>query len=165
MAVVTGRARRFGDNIDTDTITPGAVLHLPVEELKKHTFEPILPGFFKTVQAGDIIVGGNNFGCGSSREQATAVVKELGIDYIVCESMARIYFRNCIALGVYPVLAKGASGLFSEGETIEIDLDRGEVKNVETGKSASFKPLSGTLKEILDGGGILPTLKKITERG
>lgn len=162
MALIRGRARKFGANIDTDTITPGATLQLPIEELKKHAFEPVVPEFYKTVKQSDIIVAGNNFGCGSSREQATAVVKELGIDFILCESMARIYFRNCIALGVYPVLAKGVSSLFSEGDKIEIDLQRGEVRNMETGKIASFQPLTGTPKQILDGGGILPFLKKIT---
>jgi 3-isopropylmalate dehydratase small subunit len=162
MDMLRGRARKFGDNIDTDTITPGSILHLPLQEIAKHAFEPIFPSFSKTVNEGDIIVGGNNFGCGSSREHATAVVKELGIDFIVCESMARIYFRNCIALGVYPVLAQGASSMVNEGDEIEIDLHRGEVRNVRTGKKTSFKALTGTPKQILDGGGILPVLKKLT---
>ncbi len=165
MTRVKGRVRKFGDNIDTDMITPGSNLHLPIEELKKYAFGPINPEFHKTVKQGDIIVAGNNFGCGSSREQATAVVKELGFYYIVCESMARIYFRNCIALGLYPIPSKGVSRIFNEDDEIEIDIEKGEVKNVRTGKTASFEPLSGTTKRILDGGGILPLLKKITEEG
>ena len=164
MAIIHGRARRFGDNIDTDAITPGAVLQLPMAEMVKHAFEPILPDFFETVEPGDIIVAGKNFGCGSSREQATRVIKELGIDFIVCESMARIYFRNCIALGLHPVLAKGVTELLMEGNGIEIDLDHGHVKNPRTGKKASFSPLSGTPKQILDSGGILSLLKSITDR-
>ena len=164
MGKVKGRARRFGDNIDTDTITPGSLVHLPVEELKVHAFEPIRPGFARTVREGDIIVGGNNFGCGSSREQATSVVKELGIRTIACESMARIYFRNCIALGVYPIIAKGVAGLFEEGDGIEIDLEKGEIRNPASGEAASFEPLSGTPKEILDGGGIIPRIKIIADR-
>ena len=163
MEKVKGRARRFGDNIDTDTITPGSLLHLSLEELKVHAFEPISPGFARTVREGDIIVGGNNFGCGSSREQATSVLKDLGIHYIACESMARIYFRNCIALGVYPIIAKGVAGLFQEGDMIGIDLEAGQIMNIGTGKSTSFEPLSGTPWEILKGGGILPFLKRITE--
>src|SRR5512147_3266045 len=123
--IVRGRARRFGDNVDTDTITPGSLLHLGPEELAQHAFEPIAPDFVRSVRIGDIIVGGNNFGCGSSREQATAVVKELGIRYVVAESMARIYMRNCVALGLYPVLSRGASSLFDEGAEIEIDFDKG----------------------------------------
>jgi 3-isopropylmalate dehydratase small subunit len=118
MALVRGRVRKFGDNIDTDTITPGPVLTLSMEEMAKHAFEPVAPEFYKTVRKGDIIVGGGNFGCGSSREQATAVVKELGIDFIVAESMARIYLRNCVALGVYPVLSRGVSALLEEGDEI-----------------------------------------------
>jgi 3-isopropylmalate/(R)-2-methylmalate dehydratase small subunit len=163
MEKVKGRVRKFGDNIDTDTITPAATLTLPPEERKKHAFEPISPEFHESVQPGDIIVAGHNFGCGSSREQATDVVKELGIRYIVCESMARIYFRNCIALGLYPIVAKGASTMFSEGDEIEIDLQQGKVKNPGTVKRVSFKPLTGTTKKLLEGGGILPVLKKIIE--
>jgi 3-isopropylmalate/(R)-2-methylmalate dehydratase small subunit len=163
MEKVRGRARKFGDNIDTDTITPAPTLHLPPEEMKRHAFEPIKPNFCETVKQGDIIVAGHNFGCGSSREQATDVVRELGIRYIVCESMARIYFRNCIALGLYPIMANGVSSMFNEGDEVEIDLAQGVVKNPKISESASFKPLVGTTKELLEGGGILPVLKRIVE--
>lgn len=163
MATVNGRVRKFEDNIDTDTITPGSVLHLPMEALIEHVFSPISVGYYKTIQAGDIIVAGHNFGCGSSREQATAAVKELGIDYIICESMARIYFRNCIALGVYPIMSEGVSDIFGEGDQISIDLGSGKIVNPKTNKSTRFEPLSGTPKEILDSGGILPLIKKIAK--
>jgi 3-isopropylmalate/(R)-2-methylmalate dehydratase small subunit len=163
MDKIRGRARKFGDNVDTDNITPAATLHLPIEELKKHAFEPVFPEFYKTIQQGDIIVAGNNFGCGSSREHATQVVKELGIRYILCESMARIYMRNCVAGGLYPVLAKGMSHLFNEGDEIEIDFEHAEVRNTKTGKGVRFKPLTGSPKQILEGGGILPFLKKIID--
>ena len=158
--IIRGRARKFGDNIDTDTITPGSLLYLATEELAEHAFEPIAPDFAKSVREGDIIVGGNNFGCGSSREQATAVVKHLGIRYVVAESMARIYMRNCVALGLYPVISKGASQLFAEGDEIEIDFEKGEVRNPKTAKTAPFEPLSGGSLEIVNAGGILATLKK-----
>ncbi|MBW1736650.1 MAG: 3-isopropylmalate dehydratase [Deltaproteobacteria bacterium] len=164
MEKINGRVRKFGDNIDTDTITPGSILHLPIEEIRDHTFEPIFPGFSRTVKAGDVIVAGNNFGCGSSREQATAVLKELGIRYVLCESMARIYFRNCIALGLYPIMAPGVSAIFSEGDEIEIDLEGGGLKNLGTRKTLRFKPLSGMTREIVEGGGILPVLKSLTEK-
>jgi len=163
MEKIKGRVRKFGDNVDTDTIAPGPILQLPIEEMKKHAFSPIHPKFYKTVKEGDIIVAGSNFGCGSSREQATMVVKELGIRFVVCESMARIYLRNCIGLGVYPILCKGVSRMFDEGDEIEIDVERGELKNPRTGKAASFEPLSGTPLRILNAGGIMPILKKITE--
>ena len=165
MEKIRGRVRKFGDNIDTDTIAPGSTLQFPVDEMKKHAFSPIYPEFYKTVKEGDIIVAGGNFGCGSSREQATMVVKELGFRFVVCESMARIYLRNCVGLGIYPILSKGVSQLFDEGDEIEIDLQHGEVKNVRTGKTASFEPLSKTPLRILNAGGIIPVLKKITEEG
>jgi 3-isopropylmalate/(R)-2-methylmalate dehydratase small subunit len=158
--IVRGRVRKFGDNIDTDTITPGSLLHLGAEELAQHAFEPIAPGFAPSVREGDIIVGGSNFGCGSSREQATTVVKQLGIRYVVAETMARIYMRNCVALGLYPVLSRGVSSLFDEGMEIEIDFDKGEVHNPKTGKKAPFEPLSGGSLEIVNAGGILAMLKK-----
>ncbi len=164
MASVKGRVRKFGDNIDTDTITPGTLLQLSVEELVKHAFSPISPDYYKTVQPGDIIVAGNNFGCGSSREHATAVVKQMGIQVIVAESMARIYFRNCVALGIHPVLSKGVTAVFEEGDEIEIDLEGGIIKNPRNGKTTGFEPLSGSLKEIVEGGGIIPLLRAETRR-
>ena len=165
METIKGRVRKFGDNVDTDAITPGAFLHLPVEQLVSHAFEPIVKDFYKSVQDGDIIVAGNNFGCGSSREQATAVVGQLGIRFVVCESMARIYFRNCVALGIHPIMAKGASSLFNEGDAIEIDLAKGELRNPGTGKKAVFEPLSETPSRILDAGGIIAFLKKTAGMG
>jgi 3-isopropylmalate/(R)-2-methylmalate dehydratase small subunit len=165
MDTIRGRVRKFGDNVDTDIITPAAFLHLSLAEIKEHAFEPVFPAFSKTVQEGDIIVAGSNFGCGSSREHATQVVKDMGIRYIACESMARIYMRNCVALGIYPILAKGVSALFDEGDAIEIDFEQAQARNPKTGESVSFKPLKGTPKEIFDGGGILPLLKKIVAQG
>ena len=163
MTTVAGRVRKFGDNIDTDSITPGSVLQLPMDEMKKYAFGPVFDEFYKTVQEGDVIVAGNNFGCGSSREQATAVVKAMGFHYILCESMARIYLRNCVGLGIYPILAKGISTFLDEGDEIEIDIQRGVVKNLKNGKTISFQPLSGTPLEVLEAGGILAVLKKRTE--
>jgi 3-isopropylmalate/(R)-2-methylmalate dehydratase small subunit len=161
---VKGRVRKFGDNIDTDGITPAASLHLDIEELKLHAFEPINPEFHRTVQPDDIIVAGNNFGCGSSREQATEVVKVLGIEYVLCESMARIYLRNCIGLGLYPIICPGISRMFEEGDEIDIDTDKGELKNPKTGEVLTFKPLSGTAEKIRKAGGILAHLRQMTER-
>jgi 3-isopropylmalate dehydratase small subunit len=165
MDKIRGRVRRFGDNIDTDTIAPGPSLLFPMDEMKKHAFSPVIPDFYKTVREGDVLVAGNNFGCGSSREQAAAVVKALGFRYVVCESMAKIFLRNCVGLGVYPVLAKGSSRIFKEDDEIEIDMDQGLVRNVGTGEKASFEPLTGTPLEILESGGILNVLKKRIYQG
>jgi 3-isopropylmalate/(R)-2-methylmalate dehydratase small subunit len=164
MPTIKGRVRKFGDNIDTDAITPASTLQLPIEEMKKYALSPLVPEFYKTVQAGDVIVAGSNFGCGSSREQATMVLKEMGFRYVVCESMARIYLRNCISLGIYPILSPGVSRLFEEGAEIEINIEKGEVKNQRTNQTSSFEALSGTPLRILTEGGIMPILKKITEQ-
>jgi len=163
MSIYKGRARKFGDNIDTDTVAPGSSLHLPMEEMKLHAFAPVYKDFHQSLQPNDVIVAGKNYGCGSSREQATAVVKALGIEYVVCESMARIYLRNCTAVGVYPVLAPGVAALFEEGDPIEIDTDQGLVLNPRTGKTARFYALQGIPLETLEAGGIIPLLKRKVE--
>lgn len=160
MAIITGRVRKFGNNIDTDNITPAAFLRSPIEELVKKAFSPIVADFYTTVKPGDIIVAGDNFGCGSSREHATEVVKAMGIKYIVCQSMARIYFRNCIATGVFPIISKGVSELFNEGDPIEIDTERNVIKNPQTGKTKDFQPIPEAIQPILEVGGILEYLKE-----
>jgi 3-isopropylmalate/(R)-2-methylmalate dehydratase small subunit len=163
MPIFHGRVRKFGDNVDTDQITPGSILHLPIEDMKVHAFSPIVEDFHKTLRPGDVIVAGKNYGCGSSREPATSVVKQLGIHFVVCESMGRIYLRNCTAVGVHPVLAPGVAALFNEGDSIEIDTEKGEVRNSRTGEVVRFYPLVGIPKETLDAGGILPLLKRKVE--
>lgn len=164
MASLIRRTRKFGDNIDTDTITPSSILYLPMNKLMKHAFEPVFPEFYRTVRQGDIIVAGKNFGCGSSREQATAVMKELGIQYIVCESMARIYYRNCIALGLYPIISRGVNDVFKEGDEIGVDAEKGVLENIGTKRFTNFKPLSGIPQQIVSCGGILALLKAITDK-
>ncbi len=161
--MIKGTVRRFLDNIDTDTIAPGPYLQLPAEEMKKYAFGPAVPNFYKTVSEGDVIVAGKNFGCGSSREQATQVVKDLGITFILADSIARIYYRNCIALGLYPIAAKDVSTLFAEGDIIEIDLMATKIRNPKTGREISFSPLSKSQEKIIEAGGILPLLKKIDD--
>ncbi len=161
--ILRGKAIKFGDNIDTDAIAPGPYLQLPAEEMKKHAFGPLAADFYKVVQEGDVIVAGNNFGCGSSREQATQVVKDLGFKFVVADTIARIYYRNCIALGLYPIAVKGASKLFEEGDGIEIDLDGLRIRNVRTGKEILFEPLAKSQLEIISAGGIMTLLKRLTE--
>jgi 3-isopropylmalate/(R)-2-methylmalate dehydratase small subunit len=160
MAKITGRVRKFGDNIDTDNITPSAYLHLPIAELVKYAFSPLMPGFYETVRTGDIILAGCNYGCGSSREMATEIIKVMGIKYNVCQSMARIYFRNCIATGVYPIISKDAISILNEGDEIEIDIEQNVIINVCSGKTAAFEPIPQAIKPILEAGGILELLKR-----
>ena len=163
MSAIRGRVRKFGENVDTDTVAPAQYLQLPAEEMVKYAFGPAVADFYRTVREGDVIVAGNNFGCGSSREQATQVVKDLGIRIVVADTIARIYYRNCIALGLYPVAVRGVSKLFEEGDEIEVDLDSLRIRNVKTGKEISFEPLAESQRDIIAAGGILPLLKKLTD--
>ncbi|MEM0240307.1 MAG: 3-isopropylmalate dehydratase small subunit [Candidatus Nezhaarchaeales archaeon] len=157
---VRGRVWKLGDNIDTDVITPGQYLSLPMDQLKLHVLEPIRPGFINLVKPGDVIVAGRNFGCGSSREQAPRALKEVGIAAVIAESFARIFFRNAINIGL-PVLAcEGISKAFNEGDVLEADFASGEIKNVTKGVTLKAKPLPPLMIEILTAGGALELLKK-----
>jgi 3-isopropylmalate/(R)-2-methylmalate dehydratase small subunit len=157
---VRGSVWKLGDNIDTDVITPGKYLSLPMDQLKLHVLEPINPDFAKMVKPGDVIVGGRNFGCGSSREQAPRALKELGIAAIIAESFARIFFRNAINIGLPVLICEGVSRAFDEGDILEADLSTGEVKNVSKGITLRAKPLPPIMLEILSAGGAIELLKK-----
>lgn len=163
MGVIRGRVWKFGDDIDTDIICPGAYIHLPASEILPFAFKAIRPNFYKVVQKGDVIVAGKNFGIGSSRECAAAVLKEMGISACVVDSVGRIFFRNCIALGIPVIVYKGISKYFEEGDLMEIDLETGRITNVSTGAEVKVAPLPRTLIEILRSGGIRPLIKKILE--
>ncbi|RLF11578.1 MAG: 3-isopropylmalate dehydratase [Thermoprotei archaeon] len=157
---VKGRVWKLGDNIDTDVITPGKYLSLPMDQLKQHVLEPINPDFAKQVQPGDVIVGGRNFGCGSSREQAPRALKEVGVAAVIAESFARIFFRNAISIGLPVLICEGVSSAFDEGDVLEADLSTGEIKNLTKGTTLKAKPLPPMMLEILSAGGALELLKK-----
>lgn len=157
---IKGRVWKFGDNIDTDVITPGQYLSLPMDQLKLHVFEPIRPGFINLVKPGDVIVAGRNFGCGSSREQAPRAIKEIGIAAVIAESFARIFFRNAISIGLPVLICEGISKVFDEGDVLEADFASGEIKNVTKGVTLKAKPLPPLMLEILTAGGALELLKK-----
>jgi len=158
--VFRGRVWKLGDNVDTDVITPGKYLILPMNELKKYVLEPIDPEFPRKVKPGDILVAGKNFGCGSSREQAPAALKALGISVVIAESFARIFFRNAVSLGLPVMICDGISEKVKEGEFLEVNLETGEIKNLNTGQTIKTKILSKQMIEILKAGGIIPLLKK-----
>ncbi len=162
MKVIRGRVWKFGDNIDTDLIAPGKYLGLPYEKLLEHILEPANPEFPSKVKEGDIIIAGKNFGCGSSREQAPRGLKDLGVGAIVAESFARIFFRNCIGIGLPAVTCSGVAGNFQDGDEAELDLRTGILKNLTTGKSFQTSKLPDMMLEILETGGILEMLKKGT---
>lgn len=157
---VRGKVWKLGDNIDTDVITPGQYLSLPMDQLKLHVLEPIRPGFIGLVKPGDVIVAGRNFGCGSSREQAPRALKEIGIAAIIAESFARIFFRNAISIGLPVLICEGVSRTFDEGDVLEADFASGEVKNVTKKVTLRAKPLPPLMIEILTAGGALELLKK-----
>ncbi len=156
--VVKGTAWTFGDNIDTDQITPSQYMDLPVEEMSKHVFEPIAPGFADEFKPGKIIVGGSNFGCGSSRETAPEALKFLGAAAVVAENFARIFFRNAIAIGLPVLVCPGISKEVSAGDEIEVDFARARVANLSTNKVLTGVPLNEMMLQSLEKGGMMKLL-------
>lgn len=158
--IYSGRVWKFGDNIDTDVISPGQYVSLPLEEQKPHCMEAVNPTFAKNVKPGDIVVAGRNFGCGSSRETAPEVLKELGVGAVVAESFARIFFRNAIAIGLPVLIVDGINKEVSEGDRLQLNLKTAEVKNLTTGKIMKGKPLIPLMIEIIEAGGSISLLQK-----
>ena len=159
--VIKGKVWKFGDNIDTDVIIPGRYLTIrDPEQMASHTFEPIRPEFAKQVSRGDIIVGGMNFGSGSSREEAPFVLKALGIAAIVAESFARIFYRNAINLGIPLLELKQASEFFNEADTVEIYFEEGTIKNLNEKKSYQGTKLPPFLMELIEAGGAISAVKQ-----
>jgi 3-isopropylmalate/(R)-2-methylmalate dehydratase small subunit len=159
--IIQGKAWVFGDNIDTDLIVPGQYLMAPIEEQAKHVFEAIDPSFVMEVKPGDIIVGGKNFGCGSSREMAPQVLKHLGVGCVLAENFARIFFRNAIAIGLPTMTVKGISGKIEKFEELRISLDTGLIQVKQSGLQLQAMPLPDKMREIIDAGGIEGVLKNI----
>ncbi|UCD08040.1 MAG: 3-isopropylmalate dehydratase small subunit [Dehalococcoidales bacterium] len=160
MDLIRGKVWKFGDNVNTDVIIPGRYMNTPLEEMKTHALEMVNPQFALEVKKGDVIVGGENFGCGSSREEAVTVLKASGIAAVICESFARIFFRNAISIGLPVIVCPRVSVTFRENDTLELDLDAVTLTNVNLQTVLSCEPLSEDLKEILSKGGILPILKE-----
>ncbi|WP_309493208.1 3-isopropylmalate dehydratase small subunit [Candidatus Hecatella orcuttiae] len=159
---IKGRVWKFGDDVNTDVIIPGKYKFktLNMKELAEHAMEGLDPNFSKKAKPGDVIVAGKNFGCGSSREHAPRVLKELGIGAVVAESFARIFFRNAINVGLPVLESKEASKETREGDILEIDLEAGVIKNREAERSYNFRPLPSVLLDILQSGGLVEYLKK-----
>ena len=158
--MLTGRAFKFGDDISTDYIIPGkyAYLRSNLPELAKHVMEDADPLFASKVKPGDFIVAGNNFGLGSSREHAPLVIKMAGVKAILAKSVARIFFRNAINLGL-PVLICNIDDI-ADGDQLEIDLEAGIIRNKTNGKQLTFGRIPDVMLKILDEGGLLPYIEK-----
>ena len=157
--ILKGKVWKFGDGITTDEMAPGFALTYPWDERKKNILLSHKQ-FAGGCQQGDIIVAGENFGCGSSREEAPIDLKHLGVGGIIADSFARLFFRNCIAMG-FPVLAyKGVSKIFKDGDTAEVNYDDALIKNLSSGKEVKGLPLPPDLVEIMESGGVLEQLRK-----
>ncbi|MCI4364025.1 MAG: 3-isopropylmalate dehydratase [Thermoplasmata archaeon] len=158
--VIEGRVWTLGGDVDTDQIISGKYLTIiDPEELKKHVFEIALPEFAEAARPGDIVIAGENLGCGSSREHAPAALKAIGVTAIVADSFARIFFRNSINLGLPAIEVRGVRELFEQGDTARISMSGGTVTNVRTGKSVHFPPLPAHLLELLEVGGLVEKVR------
>ena len=154
-----GKVWKFGNDIDTDIILPGRYLiYTDEEELSKHCMEGLVSDFKSQVNPGDFILGGTNFGCGSSREHAPIAIKGCGISAVIAESFARIFYRNATNVGVPLLEAPGVSELIEDGEEIEVDMEKGLIIS-ESGKEIEFKKLPPFMLEILESGGLINYLK------
>jgi len=165
---VQGKAWRFGENINTDLIFPNRYFKPSYEqgELATRVMSGADPEFPNKVRPGNIIVGGANFGCGSSREEAAACIREAGIGALVAPSFGRIFTRNCVNLGVPVILCPGIDEHVSEGDEIEIDLGGGAICNLTTGYEAKFTPIPPEMLDFLNGGGLAEyTRRKKAELG
>ena len=155
-----GRVWKFGDDVSTDLIVPGRYYHLRsnLPELAKHVMEDADPEFYSKMKEGDIIVAGKNFGLGSSREHAPIVIKMSGVSAVIAESFARIFYRNAINVGL-PVISCNTDQ-FDEGDKLEIDLQKGEIRNITKDKVIKIPQLPKLMKAILDEGGLIPFIKR-----
>jgi len=158
--MLKGRAIKFGDNITTDHITPGRLAHLRsnLPELAKHVMEDADPTFASRVKAGDFIVAGSNFGLGSSREHAPLVIKMAGVSAILAKSVARIFFRNAINLGL-PVLICDTDKI-NDGDELEVDLAAGTIKDITNKNQLTFGKIPEIMLRILDEGGLIPYIQQ-----
>ena len=158
--MLKGKVFKFGDDISTDHIVPGRLLHLRsnLPELAKHTLEDADSTFTQRVKKGDFVVGGKNFGLGSSREHAPLVIKMSGVSAVLTKSVARIFFRNAINVGL-PVLICDTESI-NDGDELEVDLEQGKVKNLTNGTELSFSRMPEIMLRILNEGGLSHYIKK-----
>lgn len=153
--IVQGRVWKLGDNVDTDQLVPGRYLNLTdPKELATHCLEGLRPEFAAEVKPGDIVVAGENFGCGSSREHAPIALKALGISCLVAASFARIFFRNCINLGLPALASPEAVAASEDGDVVRIDLDSGRIENLTRDAVFQAPPLPPFLTEVIQAGGM-----------
>ncbi|MHB8286244.1 MAG: LeuD/DmdB family oxidoreductase small subunit [Caulobacteraceae bacterium] len=155
----SGKAFVFGDNIDTDVLAPGHLMKLTPQLLASHCLEAIDPTFASTVQPGDVMVAGANFGLGSSREQAAVSLKLLGVSAILATSFARIFYRNAMNLGL-PCIFFPEADQISAGDQVRVTAAEGLIENLTTGAVFHAAPLPVHLMSMIEDGGLIPHLKR-----
>ncbi|MCQ4894528.1 MULTISPECIES: 3-isopropylmalate dehydratase small subunit [Anaerotruncus] len=157
----TGTVHKYGDNIDTDVIIPARCLNISDRgELASHCMEDIDAEFVKKVRPGDMIVGGWNFGCGSSREHAPMVIKENGVSCVIAKTFARIFYRNAINIGLPILECEQASDAIQNGDRVEVDFDTGVIRNLTREESYTAAPFPAFIKEIIDADGLLNSIRR-----
>ncbi len=156
---IRGSTWKFGDHINTDLIAPGKYLKLSNQQIARHVFEGMDPELSQKIKPGDIVVGGRNFGCGSSRETAPAAIKYAGVSAVVAEFFARIFFRNAINLGL-PLVECPQAGEINQGDELEIDLKNGIIRNLTQGKEYYATRLPAHIMSIINAGGMLNFLRQ-----
>ena len=159
--MIRGRALKYGDNIDTDVIIPAKyATSLDPDFLGSHCLEGIDPDFIKRRRPGDLIVAGRNFGCGSSREIAPISIKGAGISCVIAKSFARIFFRNAINIGLPILESPEAVEDIEEGDEVEVDLNKGLIRNLTRGKTFQSAPFPEVVQEIISAGGLVNFVRK-----
>ena len=155
-----GTAVKYGDNVDTDVIIPARYLNTgDPAALAAHCMEDLDSCFVKRVKPGDMIIAGQNFGCGSSREHAPIAIKASGISVVIAESFARIFYRNAINIGLPIVECPAAAKAISAGDTVEADLGAGVIRNLTTGAEFGTAPFPPFIQQIIEAGGLVEAIK------
>jgi 3-isopropylmalate/(R)-2-methylmalate dehydratase small subunit len=159
--LIRGKVFRYGRDINTDYILPGRYLMLSTaQELGPHCFEDYDPSFLKAVQPGDVIVGEENFGGGSSREHAPVALKANGVACVIAKSFARIFYRNAINIGLPALEVPEAVEDFQAGDRIEVSLEQGTITNLRSGRTFQIKPYPPEILEIISAGGLMNLIKQ-----
>ena len=159
-----GFVHKYGDNVDTDVIIPARYLNIAdKKELATHCMEDIDTNFVKVVKDGDVMVGGYNFGCGSSREHAPMVIKESGISCVIAKTFARIFYRNDINIGLAILECPEASEKIDSGDEVAIDFDTGVITNLTKGETYQANPFPDFIKKIIQAGGLMADIKNRQE--
>ena len=153
------RAWVLGDNVDTDAIAPGRYMKFGIGEIVPQCLESVLPEFARTVKPGDVVVAGRNFGAGSSREQAPAALKHLGVAALVAESFAGLLYRNALNLGLPAVVCTDARRV-RDGDMLRVSFEDGEIANLTTGETLQCEPIPAHLMQMVRDGGLLAHLEK-----